>query len=83
MTILNEVNQITIPEQIAIDMGLTPGSQFEWTPSTIPGTFIVDMVPAEHRLLQRCQELGRAYVGRNLIDELIEERMREDVEEFG
>ena len=81
-TILNEANQITLPEQIVLDLGLTPAAQFEWAQGTIPGTFIVDMEGAKRRLLQRCQELGKSYVGRNMIDELIEERMREDVEEY-
>ena len=82
-TILNEANQITVPEQIVLDMRLTPGTQIEWTPGTIPGTFIVDMVAVKRRLLKRAQEIGKSYVGRNMIDELIEERMRDDIEEYG
>ena len=79
---LTETNQVTVPAEIVKEMQLELGSRFEWTLGERPGTIVVEVLPSVRQLLDRVRELGTTLDPR-IMDELIKERIREDVEEYG
>ena len=79
---LTETNQLTVPAEIVKEMQLELGSRFEWKLGEMPGTIVIEVLPSVRQLLDRVQELGKTLDPR-IKDELIKERIREDVEEYG
>lgn len=79
---LTETNQLTVPTEIVKEMSLELGSRFEWTLGERPGTVVIEVLPSVRQLLDRVRELGKTLDPR-IMDELIKERIREDVEEYG
>ncbi len=70
-------NQVTVPAELARQFGLEAGARLDWTAGDKPGTLIVEILPSTKQLLQRARELGKALAGRDLIQELIDERVGE------
>ena len=73
-TTLTGKNQVTVPAEIAREMGLQPGARFDWVRGEQPGTIVIHVQPTIRQLLDRVQELGRQSKNRHLIEELIAER---------
>ena len=73
-TTLTWKNQVTVPAEIAREMGLEPGARFDWVRGEQPGTIVIHVQPSIRQLLDRVQELGRQSKNRHLIEELIAER---------
>lgn len=76
-TTLTGKNQVTVPAELAKEMGLEPGSRFDWSKGKAPGTIVVKVQPSVRQMLDRAQEIGSKWKKRNLIEELIKERERE------
>jgi bifunctional DNA-binding transcriptional regulator/antitoxin component of YhaV-PrlF toxin-antitoxin module len=78
-TTLTGKHQVTVPAEIAREMGLEAGTRLDWARGKEPGTIVVHVQPSIRQLLDRAQELGRQmkegpFEGRDLIAELIAER---------
>lgn len=76
-TTLTGKNQVTVPAEIAREMGLEPGARFDWSRGDTPDTIVIHVQPTIRQILDRAQELGRTLKNRNLIEELIAERAEE------
>jgi AbrB family looped-hinge helix DNA binding protein len=77
-TTLTGKNQVTVPAELARELGLEPGSRLDWSKGKTPGTLVVKVQPSVRQMLDRVQEIGRGIKNRNLIEELIKEREEED-----
>jgi AbrB family looped-hinge helix DNA binding protein len=77
-TTLTGKNQVTVPAEIARELGLEPGSRLDWTKGKAPGTILIKVHPSRRQLVDRIQELGRSIKNRNLVAELIQMREEED-----
>ncbi len=73
-TTLTGKNQVTVPAEIARQMGLEPGSKLDWTVGEKPGTIVIEVRPSVRQMLAEAQAIGRRLKNRNLIEELIAER---------
>jgi len=78
-TTLTGKNQVTVPAEIARQMGLEPGSKLDWTVGEKPGTIVIEVRPSIRQMLAEAQAIGRRMKegpmkGRDLIAELIAER---------
>jgi bifunctional DNA-binding transcriptional regulator/antitoxin component of YhaV-PrlF toxin-antitoxin module len=86
-TTITGKNQVTIPADLVREMGLEPGTQLEWLKGDLPGVIIVKVEPSIRQRLAEIRAMGaehkRNNPGRDLIAELIAEREREDIEEYG
>lgn len=83
-TTLTGKNQVTVPAEIAREMGLEPGARFDWVRGDTPDTIVIHVQPSIRQILDRAQELGRKmqegpFKGRDLIAELIAERAEENL----
>jgi bifunctional DNA-binding transcriptional regulator/antitoxin component of YhaV-PrlF toxin-antitoxin module len=81
-TTLTGKNQVTVPAEIAREMGLEAGVRFNWSRGEEPGTLVIHVQPSQRQLLDRAQELGRRlkngpFKGRDVVAELVAERARE------
>jgi bifunctional DNA-binding transcriptional regulator/antitoxin component of YhaV-PrlF toxin-antitoxin module len=79
-TTLTGKNQVTVPADLVTDMGLAPGAKFDWSKGKKPGTIVISVQPSKRQLLDRLQEIGKTFKGRDLVGELI--KMREEEDEF-
>ena len=76
-TTLTGKNQVTVPAELARELGLEPGSRLDWSKGKTPGTMVIKVQPSVRQMLDRAQEIGSKWKNRNLIEELIEEREQE------
>ena len=76
-TTLTGKNQVTVPAELAREMGLEPGSRLDWKKGKAAGTLVVTVQPSVRQMLDRAQEIGSKWKNRNLIEELIKEREQE------
>lgn len=86
-TTLTGKNQVTIPAELVREMGLEPGTKLEWLKGDVPGVIIIKVQPSVRQMLAEIRAIGRAHKeanpGVDLVAELIAEREREDIEEYG
>ena len=73
-------NQVTVPAELARQYGLEAGTRFDWTAGDKPGTIVIEILPSTKQLLERARELGKSLAHRDLIQELIDERVAVTVE---
>lgn len=76
-------NMVTIPAKISRKLGITPGCRLEWRePEEGSDEIRVQVIPTRAELARRLMGSGKHWApGRDVIAELIEERVREDEEE--
>lgn len=77
-----EKNVVTIPEPLASQHGIKPGSRLEWTESDRPDVLTVRIIPdyaalASSLMGAGCKDLKP---GADPIEDLVQERAREDSE---
>ncbi len=77
ITTLTGKNQITVPAEIARQMGLEPGAKPEWAIGEKPHPILIKVQPRRAQRLARIQELGKSFEGRDLVAELIADRRQE------
>jgi|GEM_PF-1588987 len=75
---LREDNLVSIPVEIVNQFGLEEVSHLKWSQGAIPGTILIEVLPSRRQMLDRVQELGASIMNRNLLQELIDERVAED-----
>jgi len=82
ITTVTGKNQITIPAELARELGISPGTRLDWSKRG-PDTVIVRIVPKRSELARRLAGRGRKYLraGVDPIQDLIDDRVREDQEE--
>lgn len=82
ITTVTGKNQVTIPAELARELGLAPGTRLDWSKGE-DGTLIIKVLPGRVELAKRLAGRGKRHVrsGSDPIGELIEERQREDFEE--
>lgn len=76
-TTLTGKNQVTVPAEIAREFGMGPGTKLDWSAGEKPGTILVTVQPSVRQMIDRLQEIGRSFKGRDLVAELIKEREEE------
>ena len=52
----------------------------DWRKGKKPGTIVIHVQPSVRQMLDRLQEIGKSFKGRDLVGELI--KMREEEDEF-
>jgi bifunctional DNA-binding transcriptional regulator/antitoxin component of YhaV-PrlF toxin-antitoxin module len=82
-TTVTTKNMVTIPAELSRKMGITPGCRLEWQSLGDGSDEIrVRVIPARAELARRLMGRGKDWApGRDLVAELIDERVREDEEE--
>ena len=76
-TTLTGKNQVTVPVELAKQMGLQTGARLDWEAGSSPGTILIRVQPSIRQRLARAQEIGKPYTGRDFVKELIEQREQE------
>jgi bifunctional DNA-binding transcriptional regulator/antitoxin component of YhaV-PrlF toxin-antitoxin module len=83
ITTLMGGNQVTVPSELAQEMGLERGSRLDWKRGSEPGTMVIQVLPLSDagagraEMLDKIQELCQPLAHRDLIRELIEDRVSE------
>jgi bifunctional DNA-binding transcriptional regulator/antitoxin component of YhaV-PrlF toxin-antitoxin module len=79
-TTVTTKNMVTIPSEISRKMGITPGCRLQWQePQQGSDELVVRVIPTRQELARRLKGRGKAWAkGRNVVSELIQERMAED-----
>jgi len=82
ITTVTGKNQITIPAELARELDIAPGTRLDWAKGA-EGTLIVKIIPNRAELARRLAGRGRRLLrkGSNPIRDLVEDRVREDLEE--
>ena len=75
-------NQVTIPAELARELGIVSGTRLDWSKAE-DGTLLVKILPGRAQLAKRLAGRGRRHLrsDRDPIQELVEEREREEREE--
>lgn len=78
-TTVTESNLVSIPPDIARDLGIHPGTQLEWA-KTGEGTILVKPLPNRGEQARQLMGAGRRWLkpGANPIDDLIQEREQDE-----
>ena len=76
-TTLTGKNQVTVPIELAKQMGLQVGARLDWEAGSAPGTILIRVQPSIRKRLARAQEIGKPYSGRDFVKELIDQREQE------
>ena len=82
ITTVTGKNQITIPAELARELDIVPGTRLDWAKGG-EGILIVKIIPNRAELTRRLAGRGKRHLrqGSNPIGDLIEDRVREDLEE--
>lgn len=80
-TTLTGKNQVTVPAELAHEMGLAAGAQFDWAKGDRPNKIVITIKPSRKQLLERARAIGRKVrkSGRDPVADLIRERVQDDV----
>jgi AbrB family looped-hinge helix DNA binding protein len=75
-------NQVTIPAALAREFDIAPGTRLDWVKGD-EGILIVKIIPNRAELARRLAGRGKRHLrqGSNPIRDLVEDRVREDLEE--
>ena len=78
-------NMVTIPAEIARDLGIRPGWRLDWRRGSGEDELVVRVLPDRAELARRLQGSGRDLFPRDVdvVAELDDERAREDDEKNG
>lgn len=78
ITTVSQKNMITIPADVARQLGIKPGYRLDWQVVEGKDQIIVRVIPDRGELARRMLGAGRKYSPkRNAVKELVEERARE------
>ena len=79
-TTLTGKNQVTVPAEIAQQLGLQAGAQFDWAVGDQPNRIVITIKPTRKQLLERVRTIGRAFkkAGQDPIGDLVREREEDD-----
>lgn len=78
ITTVTQKNMITIPADVARQLGIKPGYRLDWQVVEGKDQIIVRVIPDRGELARRMLGAGRKYSPkRNAVKELVEERARE------
>src|SRR3984893_5523500 len=82
ITTVTGKNQITIPAELARELNISPGTRLDWAKGET-GVLIVKIIPNRAELARRLAGRGRRHLreGSNPIRDLVEDRVREDLQE--
>ena len=82
ITTVTGKNQITIPAELARELGIAPGTRLDWSKGG-EGIIVAKIIPRRAELARRLAGSGKKYVrpGGDPIRDLIEDRVREDLAE--
>jgi AbrB family looped-hinge helix DNA binding protein len=82
ITTVTGKNQITIPAELARELDIAPGTRLDWAKG-VDGTLILKIIPNRAELARRLAGHGRRHLrqGSNPIRDLVQDRVREDLEE--
>ncbi|MEZ4710066.1 MAG: AbrB/MazE/SpoVT family DNA-binding domain-containing protein [Caldilineaceae bacterium] len=82
ITTVTGKNQITIPAKIVRALDIQPGTRIDWSIGK-DGSLIAQVVPQRGILARQITGMGRAWLDADSdpIDELLQERGKEDLEE--
>jgi hypothetical protein len=81
-TTVAEGNTVAIPNDLAAELGIKPGTQLDWQrPSDSPGTLVLKVVLDRAALIESVFGAGRKYLkpGEDPISDLIKERALEEI----
>lgn len=78
-------NMVTIPADIARELGIRPGWRLDWRRGSNEDELVVRVLPDRAELARRLQGSGREHFPRDVdaVAELDDERARDDEEESG
>ncbi len=79
-TIVAEKNQVSIPERLATDLGIKPGTQLDWQAADSPDMMIVKVLSNRSDRIESVFGAGQKFLqpGADPIRDLIADRVRED-----
>ena len=82
ITTVTGKNQVTIPAELARELDIAPGTRLDWARGD-EGTLIVKIIPNRAELARRLAGRGKRHLRQasNPIRDLVEDRVREDLEE--
>lgn len=82
ITTVTGKNQITIPAELARELDIVPGTRLDWEKGG-DDVLIVKIIPNRAELAKRLAGRGKRHLrqGSNPIRDLVEDRIREDLEE--
>jgi AbrB family looped-hinge helix DNA binding protein len=82
ITTVTGKNQVTIPTELARDLEIAPGTRLDWSRAG-EDRVMIRIVPSRAELARQLSGRGRKYLraGSNPIQDLIDDRVREDREE--
>ena len=82
ITTVTGKNQVTIPAELARELDIAAGTRLDWARGA-EGTLIVKIIPNRAELARRLSGRGKRHLrqGSNPIRDLVEDRVREDLEE--
>jgi bifunctional DNA-binding transcriptional regulator/antitoxin component of YhaV-PrlF toxin-antitoxin module len=82
VTTVTGKNQVTIPAEVAAELGIVKGMRVEWTADKRRGTLQGHLLPDRQAMLLSLRGAGRAYLkrGRSAVTGLVKERVRDDKE---
>jgi hypothetical protein len=77
-----EKNVVAIPERLAVQHGIKPGSRLDWNESDRPDVLTVKILPDYSALASSLMGAGCKHLkpGTDPVGELVQERSREDRE---
>ena len=81
-TTITGKNQVTLPAELARELGWKPGTRLEWT-KTDDGALIARRMPTRAELAEQLAGRGRQFLkpGEDPVNELVQQRLGEDQEE--
>ena len=81
-TTVTTKNMVTIPAELSRRMGITPGCRLDWRQVDEGGDLVtVRVIPTRAELARRLFGAGKVWAPeRDAVAELVEERLREEVE---
>lgn len=79
-TVVTGKRQLTVPIDIARELGIESGTRVEWKRTREPNQVVLTVQPNRRQLLERVQEIGRKYQNKGEGSARILERLREKEE---
>ena len=85
MRMITEVldkNVVAIPDRLASEHGIKPGSRLDWRESNRPDVLTVQVLPDYAKIAASLMGAGRAYLkpGVDPVSDLVQERAQEDLQ---
>lgn len=81
LTTVSVRNQVSIPAELARELGIEPGCRLEWNRGTTPRTLVVTIVPDKRTLARELRGRGRELLQDpkgSVVEDLVALRLAED-----